>query len=402
MRIGMVCPYSLSRPGGVQGQALGLAAALRRRGHAVWVLAPGPGRDPAGIDDGASAIAADNPDSGGTVVVGRSIALPANGSIAPVALWPGAARRAREKAIEAKVDLVHLHEPFAPTLGYGFMVRPVLPMVGTFHRSGLHVGYRIITPLARRLGSRLAVRCAVSEAALATAGHVVSGPFELLFNGVDLADFEPAETSTEVSGAEEGATVDESDEPDAAPVPPGSVSLLFLGRHEPRKGLLVLLEAFRRVGEEANAVLWIAGNGPMTGELRRRFPPGPRHVWLGVLSEEDKVRRLGAADVLCAPALGGESFGMVLVEGMAARTAVLASDISGYRGAAGGQAELVEPGDVAAWAEAIVRLAAEVRSGTGRASPEALDRAAAHASGWSMDRLAACYEERYDRALGAR
>jgi len=382
----MVCPYSLSRPGGVQGQALGLAVALRRRGHVVWVLAPASGGHPTGHAEGAPDTAADPADSGGTIVVGRSVALPANGSIAPVALWPGAARRARQKAVDAKVDVVHLHEPFAPVLGYGFLLRPVVPIVATFHRSGLHVGYRVIAPLARRLGPRIAVRCAVSEAALATAGQVVGGPFELLFNGVDLAESEPAESGT----------------PDHAPAPSGSVSLLFLGRHEPRKGLLVLLEAFQRVSEEANAVLWIAGNGPMTGELRRRFPPSQRHVWLGVLSEEEKVRRLRAADVLCAPALGGESFGMVLVEGMAARTTVLASDISGYREAAGGHAELVEPGDVASWARALVRLAGEVRSGTGRASPEALDLAEAHASDWSMDRLAGCYEERYERALGAR
>ncbi len=390
----MVCPYSLSRPGGVQGQALGLAAALRRRGHAIWVLAPASGGHRMGHGDGAPDIAADPADSGGTIVVGRSVALPANGSIAPVALWPGAARRAREKAVDAKVDVVHLHEPFAPTLGYGFLVRPVLPMVATFHRSGLHVGYRVIAPLARRLGPRIAVRCAVSESARATAAQVVGGPFELLFNGVDLAELESTETATPQGATGAG--------PDGSAVPPGSVSLLFLGRHEPRKGLLVLLEAFQRVSEEANAVLWIAGNGPMTGELRRRFPPSPRHVWLGVLSEGEKVRRIRAADVLCAPALGGESFGMVLVEGLAARTAVLASDISGYREAAGGHAELVEPGDVASWAEAIVRMAGEVRSGSGRASREALDLGEAHASGWSMDRLAACYEERYERALGAR
>ncbi len=397
MRVAMVCPYSLSRPGGVQGQALGLAAALRRRGHGVWVLAPASGGHRAHVEGGPAGTGADIGDSGGTVIVGRSVALPANGSVAPVALWPGAARRARAKALDAKVDLVHLHEPFAPTLGYGFLLRPVFPMVATFHRSGLHAGYRMLAPLTRRLGSRISVRCAVSEAALATAGRVVGGPFEQLFNGVDLTTLD-----AEGGSAAAGSAVDGDADPGAAHHPSGSVSLLFLGRHEPRKGLLVLLEAFQRVGEDADAVLWIAGDGPMTGELRRRFPPGPRHVWLGVLSEEEKARRLRAADVLCAPALGGESFGMVLVEGMAARTAVVASDISGYREAAAGHAELVEPGNVASWADAIVRLAGEVRSGTGRASPEALDQGAAHTSGWSMDRLAACYEERYERALGAR
>ena len=137
--------------------------------------------------------------------------------------------------------------------------------------------------------------------------------------------------------------------------------MLFLGRHEERKGLGVLLEAFDRLrrpaggagGRADRPILWVAGDGPQTAALRRRHPEAPDLLWLGVLTEEEKVRRLVAADVLCAPSLGGESFGMVLLEAMAARAAVVASDIDGYREAAGGHAVLVPPGDAAALAEAL-------------------------------------------------
>ena len=133
------------------------------------------------------------------------------------------------------------------------------------------------------------------------------------------------------------------------PWPIDRPTILFLGRHEERKGLGTLLDAFERLHPDPcpeaatprPPLLWIAGDGPLTESLRRRHPPSADLCWLGVLSEEEKVRRLVAADVLCAPSLGGESFGVVLVEAMAARTVVVASDIDGYRDAADGHAVLV-------------------------------------------------------------
>ena len=145
-------------------------------------------------------------------------------------------------------------------------------------------------------------------------------------------------------------------------------------------------------------VLWIAGDGPLTESLRRRYPESDDRRWLGVLSEEEKTRRLVAADVVCAPSLEGESFGMVLLEAMAARAVVVASDIDGYREAAGGRAVLVAPGEADAWAGAL----GEVLAGTsarvgadGEGRRRWLESAEARAELWSMERLAERYEALY-------
>ncbi len=184
----------------------------------------------------------------------------------------------------------------------------------------------------------------MSEAARATASHALGGTYEVGFNGIELDRYR-----------------------DVVPWPTDRPTILFLGRHEERKGLRVLLEAFDRLvdrpgtdphggdrgGDRGRPRLWIAGDGPQSDALRRDHPGSSDVVWLGVLPEDEKVRRLVAADVLCAPSLGGESFGMVLLEAMAARTPVVASDIDGYRSAAGGCAVLVPPGDAPQLADAL-------------------------------------------------
>lgn len=366
----MVCPYSLSRPGGVQGQAQGLARALRRRGHAVSLLAPADGRPGTWRSDG---------EGGGTVWLGHPVGLRANGSVAPVCLWPSAAWRVRSVALARHVDVVHLHEPLAPVAAYGVLARPPAPLVGTFHRSGSSPWYGALRPLAGWAAGHLSVRCAVSEAAGRTASAALGGACEVLFNGVDTERFAPLEPAPDRSAA--------------AP------TLVFLGRHEPRKGLAVLLEAFARL--TAPATLWVAGDGPATPALRARYGGDRRIEWLGVLPDDEVPGRLARADVLCAPSLGGESFGMVLLEAMAAGCAVVASDIDGYRQAAGGHARLVAPGDAAAWTPALEEAVAGAALASGASSPASLAGARAHAEGWSMDRLAACYEERYQAALAA-
>jgi phosphatidylinositol alpha-mannosyltransferase len=371
LRVALVCPYSLSRPGGVQGQVLGLARSLDRLGHRVVVFAP-------------SDRAVDLPDGVEVVVTGSSTSLRANGSVAPVSVSPAAARRGLAALRATAPDVIHVHEPFAPGLTYAILTaRGLAPVVGTFHRSGHSVLYTVLGPLARRLAGRLAARCAVSEAAAATATAALGGSYEVLFNGVEVDRFDGVEPWTS-SG------------------PTG----LFLGRHEERKGLAVLLEAWQilagRSATEARPVLWVAGDGPATGALRARYPDSETVRWLGVVSEEEKVARLVAADVLAAPALGGESFGMVLLEAMAARTVVVASDIDGYRDAAGGCAVLAPPDDAPAWASALAgvldgSLAAGGSSGGGAAGGRQawLAAGAARAAGWSMASLAEHYERRY-------
>jgi phosphatidyl-myo-inositol alpha-mannosyltransferase len=394
MRLALVCPYSLSRPGGVQAQVLGLARTYQARGHDVSVFAP--------VDDGPSP-ARDGID---LVATGRSVPVPANGSVAPVALSPMALGRALRHLRAWQPDVVHVHEPFAPGLPMGLLLaRRRHSEVATFHRSGTSLFYRALRPLLRRQGARLAARCAVSEAAATTAATAVDGPIEVLFNGVDV----------DRDGVVE-------------PWPAEGPAVLFLGRHEERKGLGVLLEAFdrmRKSGGGAGCGLWVAGDGPQRAALERRWPASDDLRWLGTVPEDEKARRLATASVLCAPSLGQESFGIVLLEAMAARSVVVASDIPGYRDAAGGRALLVPPARPDELANALAgvldgRLAVVPESGTGSRSPSGstgetaeaaedgagrtrwLDEAEERARSFSMDRLAGRYEAIFTRVMEGR
>ena len=379
LRIALVCPYSLSRPGGVQGQVVGLARALEARGDKVTVFAPMDGgvHLPEGID---------------LVSTGSTVSLPANGSIAPVNISPRAILRARRILTSGAFDVVHVHEPFTPGLPYGVLLGGgIPPVVATFHRSGGSVFYTVLRPLTRWVSRRFAVQCAVSVAARDTAARAVRGTCEVTWNGVETDRF-----------ASVGAWA--TDRP----------TVMFLGRHEERKGLITLLEAAARMDDRPR--LWIAGDGPLTGSLRQHYPPSSDVEWLGVLTEEDKVRRLKGAHVLCAPSLGGESFGMVLLETMAARTVVVASDITGYRDAAGGHAVLVPPADPAALAAALTGVLSggsavidgptgDLPAGTGTPPDPRerwLDAAALRAASFDMDHLAESYEERYRWAMVSR
>ena len=359
----MVSPYSLSRPGGVQGQVIGLAGALRDLGHEVTVLAP------ARCDD-------DVPEAAGEhYVIGRPVALHSNGSVAPVALWPTEAARAERFVRHGDFDVVHLHEPLAPMASYGFVLTAPLPMVGTYHRAGVSRWVRPLRPLAELVGRRMQIRVAVSESARETGQSAGGGDFEVLFNGVDMHRFESAPPHRDPEGRPAG---------------------LFLGRHEPRKGLHVLLDAFATL--QRPAVLWVAGDGPATEVQRRRHPASDRVRWLGLLSEDEVASRLAGADVLCAPSLQGESFGMVLLEGMAAGCTVVASDIEGYRKAAGGHASLVPPGDAGALARA---LDGALDAATGPSAAAARKAATEYARAWSMETLARRYLDVYTRAIAA-
>ena len=336
MKIAMLSPYALTRPGGVQGQVMGLSRSLRALGHDVTVLGPADAGQP--VPEGA----------GNHYVIGRPTALRSNGSVAPVALWPTASVRVERFVRTGGFDVVHVHEPLAPMAAYGLVLTAPLPMVGTYHRAGVSRWVPLLKPLAELVGRRMQIRVAVSEAARETGLRSGGGEFEVLFNGVDMARFESAEPVHDEQGR---------------PV------VLFLGRHEARKGLNVLLDAFAMV--DRPAVLWVAGDGPGGEMQRRRHPESDRVRWLGMLSEDEVASRLAGADVLCAPSLHGESFGMVLLEGMAAGCAVVASDIEGYRLAAGGHAELVRPDDAPALARALGAALADAVEGSGRSAPGA-------------------------------
>jgi phosphatidylinositol alpha-mannosyltransferase len=362
VRVGLVCPYSLSIPGGVQNQVLGIARALRRRGHEARVLGPCDGPPPEAF----------------VTPVGRSVLNPSNGSIAPIAADASAQFRTMRTLWDEGYDVAHLHEPFVPGPSLTALLVKPAPLVGTFHAAGSQPAYRALAPIARWAGTRLDVRVAVSEDALALVSPYVDGPWTVLFNGIERERFAAAE-----------------------PWPTDGPTVLFLGRHEERKGLGVLLEAVRRLGPEVR--VWVAGEGPQTAELRARHPD-ERIEWLGRVDDDERDRRMAGADVFCAPSLGGESFGIILLEAMAARTPVVASAIPGYTNVAAGPgpsggaparpaAELVAPGDPVELARALASLLHDpVRA-------EDLRRLGdARAAEFDLEALCDRYLDLYDRA----
>ena len=265
----MLSPYALTRPGGVQGQVVGLARSLRALGHQVTVLSPSTRaqRCPTRVGD--------------HIDIGRPTALHSNGSVAPVAFWPTTVARAERAVRTGGFDVLHVHEPLAPMAAYGLVLTAPLPMVGTYHRAGVSRWVPVLKPLAELVGRRMQIRVAVSEAARETGERSSGGEFEVLFNGVDMERFESADPIRDEQGRP---------------------TVLFLGRHEERKGLGVLLDAFAMV--ERPAVLWISGDGPASEVQHRRHPESDRVHWLGTVSDDEVASRLAGADVLCAPRCG--------------------------------------------------------------------------------------------------
>lgn len=357
VRIAQVCPYSLTIPGGVQCQVLGLASSLRRLGHEVKVLAPCDGPVP---DDN-------------VVPLGLSIPFAANGSVAPVAPDPACFRRTVRCMEEGDFDIVHLHEPLVPGPSLTTLLTTKLPVVGTFHRGGESTAYRALRPLVRWVATRIDLRCAVSEDARASANAGLGGRYTLVPNGVEVDRFASA-----------------------SPWPSAGPTIMFVGRHEPRKGLAILLEAFELL--EPDVRLWVAGDGPETAELMHRSARNPRIEWLGRISDVEKASRLRGADVYTAPSEHGESFGVVLLEAMAAGTPIVASDLRAYRlvARAGIDALLVAPGDAVALAEGLARVLAN------RVFADKLSAAGrARAAEFSMDRAAIRYSELYEQVLAS-
>jgi phosphatidylinositol alpha-mannosyltransferase len=359
MRVLLVSPYSLSMFGGVQNQVLGLARNLRELGVDARVVAPcdGPPPEP------------------GIITVGPSTQFSANGSIAPVASGKTVARRTLEARRVIEPDVIHLHEPLVPGPTQTLLLSADEPLVGTFHASyagRFNPWYAVFRPPLKRWVNRLTIRTAVSEDAAEMSELSLGCSSEVLPNGVDVPHFAKA-----------------------TPWPATRPAVLFVGRHEPRKGLDVLLDAF--VGLERDAVLWVASDGPDTARLRERDVPNVE--WTGVISEEEKARRLRAATVFCAPSVGGESFGIVLLEAMAASTTVVASDIDGYRNVARADRDalLVQPNDAGALRDALRRA---LDDPSRRA--ELIASGEQRAAEFSMRRLAERFLALYESALERR
>ncbi|MFE3192945.1 glycosyltransferase family 4 protein [Nocardia sp. NPDC059240] len=323
MKIGMVCPYSFDVPGGVQAHVVELAQVLIERGHKVSVLAPA---------------ADDTPLPDFVVSAGKAVAIPYNGSVARLSFGPTAYTRIRRWIAENDFDVLHIHEPNAPSLSMLALKIAEGPIVATFHTSTtkslvLSTFQGVLRPYHEKISGRIAV----SELARRWQVEALGGDAVEIPNGVDVPAFAHA--------------------PLLEGYPRQGKSVLFLGRFdEPRKGMDVLLGALPElVRRHPGLEVLIVGRGD-EDRLRREAGENAGHLrFLGQVSDAEKASAMRSADVYVAPNLGGESFGIVLVEAMAAGTAVVASDLDAFRrvlrdGTAG---RLVPVGDSERLAEAI-------------------------------------------------
>jgi phosphatidyl-myo-inositol alpha-mannosyltransferase len=362
VRIALTCPYAWDDPGGVQTHVRELAERLLARGHAVTVLTPVRTQ---------AAQAWVRP-------VGAPVDIPYNASNAPIDPRPWAVRQIADELRRFGPDVVHAHEPLTPSTSMWASLASSVPVVATFHsgatRSRL---YDAAAPVLRRIARRLAIRVAVSQAAADFARRRIGGEFEIVPNGVDVARFAQAEP---------------------ADLGPGT-KLLFVGRLDERKGFPTALAAFQRLATEFGDLQFVVvGDGPDRAAVETVASPLRERIrMVGALPNVDLPPFSAASDLYLGSAVGGESFGVVLVEAMAAGVAVVASDIPGYREVVrdGVDGLLVPPRDPAALAEAAGRILrepslAERLREAGSARAQAFDWAVVEAA------LEGCYR----RALG--
>jgi phosphatidylinositol alpha-mannosyltransferase len=337
MKVGIVVPFSWSFWGAVVEHAELQAAALRELGHDVRLIM---GNDPPGqftrVLHPRVGRHGDPPPE--VIPIGRSVIVPANGSLPNIILSPRSVFRIRRVLEREGFDLLHLHEPMTPTPCIASLALWEGPMVATHHASGNLGWMRLAVPLWGFLEDRLDRRIAVSEQAAASARRWLPGDYEIVPNGVLIPEH------VDPAGREH--------------------RVVFAGRHEPRKGLHVLLRAWPRIRQQTGARLRVVGADPLAVRLlltRLRVPDDGIDV-LGFLSQDDLTAELSSAKALVAPSLGGESFGMVLTRAFACATPVVASDITGYRDVMTPETSVaVPPDDIDALVEAVSELLGDER-----------------------------------------
>ncbi len=335
MRIALVSPYSWTYPGGVTRHIEALARHFDEGGHDVRVLAPS---DPVDIVSTALHRGATPQDlqlPGFVIPLGRTVGVKANGAVSNLSVSPSAVVALNRELRTGGYDVVHIHEPIAFLLGWMAAEWTRLPLVGTFHsysENRLTNGIGNVMG-ARRVLNHLHVRIAVSEAAAWTGRRFFGGHYRVIPNGVEI---DPAIAA--VAGTVQA---------------PDRLRIVFVGQSVERKGLPLLLRAFEALREHIPCELTVIG--PTPEELAPLMMDDDGVRVLGKVDDVRKHAELRDADVLCAPSLGGESFGMVLTEAFAAGTPVIASDIAGYRDVVrdGIDGVLVPPADAQALAVAL-------------------------------------------------
>jgi phosphatidyl-myo-inositol alpha-mannosyltransferase len=366
LRVGIVCPYSLDVPGGVQAHVVGLAAALERLGHTVRVLAPA---------------AEGTPVPEFVTPAGRALGVPYNGSVARVTFGPLTYARARRWLAEHTFDVLHLHEPTTVSVSVLALLAAEGPIVATFHTStersrALAAFGGVLRPLMEKVTARIAVS---PHARRVQVEHLGGDAVEIP-NGVDVEAFA-----------------------EGPPLPgyPRSGTVGFVGRFdEPRKGMPVLLDAVRRLAPtRPDLRVLVVGRGDTVGLRRQAGAVADRLDVLGPVDDATKAAALRSVDVFCAPNTGGESFGIVLTEALAAGAPVLASDLDAFRAVLGEEdpAGVLSPtGDATALAE---RLAALLDDPDRRAALSAAGRVRARDFGWPA--VAAAVLRVYRAAIAA-
>jgi phosphatidylinositol alpha-mannosyltransferase len=343
VRIALVSPYSWSYPGGVTRHIEALAAHLRAAGHSARIITPYDPQDALSTRLHRGALPQARELDENVVAIGRTVGFLANGAVSNLAIAPSAIWAMREELARGGYDVVHVHEPIAPVISWDVLGSSRKPLVGTFHcysTNRLTNGVGNLAGASRRM-NRLAVRIAVSEAAAWTGRRFFGGEYRVIPNGV------------EVSGSLERAGA-------VAPSQQRPLRLVFVGQAVERKGLPVALSAFEALREHVPVTLDIVG--VERDEVARLLLDPAGVTAHGKLSDLAKEELLRAADLLLAPSLGGESFGMVLTEAFAAGTPVVASNIPGYAGVVsdGFDGVLVPPGDAGALATTVLDLAYDV------------------------------------------
>ena len=328
MKVGLVTPYIYPLPGGVNAHVHDLYEHLVGRGHDVRIIS--------------SVHGAQRHSEGDVIRLGYGFSVPANGSVGTLTFSPRYASQVREMLERERFDVLHFHEPFVPFLSLVLLRESQSINIATFHAyAGWSPAYEFGKRMLGRFARRLHGRIAVSAAARHFIDRYFPGDYKIIPNGVDIPRLASAQPFARYRD--------------------GTLNILFVGRFESRKGALYLLKAYRVLKKRGfKCRLLLVGTGPQEREIRRYI--ATRRLTgvelLGRVSDDDKARYFATADVFVSPATGGESFGIVLLEAMAAGTPIVCSYIHGYKGVVrrDQQALLVPPRDVKALTEALARI----------------------------------------------